>query len=292
MVKKRKQVRRQHSLQVVTLCISTAMVLILIGMVVLTVFTSSNLSSFVKENLSVTMILQPDIDEQAAATLYEQVKGERFTSVANYISKEQALADGTRELGANPAEFAGQNPFTSEIDVNLKADYANNDSINWISKRLKSYRGVSDVTYRQDLVESVNNTLGKVGIVLSVIAILLTIVSFSLINNTIRLSVYARRFSIHTMKLVGASWGYIRAPFLKRAIMQGFVSALIAIVVLGGCVLSLYSYEPEISKVLSWDTLVVTALIMLCFGIFIATLCSALSVNRFLRMKAGDLYKI
>lgn len=292
MVKKRNKARKQHSLQIVTLCISTAMVLILIGMVVLTVFTSRNLSSFVKENLSITMILQPDMDEQEAATLYQQVKSECFVNVANYISKEQALADGTKELGTNPAEFAGQNPFTGEIEVNLKADYANNDSIAWIAKDLKSHRGVSDVTYRQDLVKSVNDTLSKIGIVLVVIAILLTIVSFSLINNTIRLSVYARRFSIHTMKLVGASWNYIRAPFLKRAVLQGFVSGLIAILVLGGCVFSLYTYEPEITTVLSWGILLITAVIMLGFGIFIATLCSWLSVNRFLRMKAGDLYKI
>ncbi|WP_449017180.1 cell division protein FtsX [Prevotella sp.] len=292
MAKKRNKARSRHSLQVVTLCISTAMVLMLIGMVVLTGFTSRNLSSYVKENLTITMILQPDMNTEESTALCERIRTLHYINSLNFISKEQALKEGTRELGANPAEFAGENPFTGEIEVQLKANYANNDSIRNIVQQLRTYRGVSDITYPQSLVESVNQTLGKISLVLLVIAVLLTIVSFSLINNTIRLSIYARRFSIHTMKLVGASWNFIRAPFLRRAVLEGLVSALLAIVVLGIGMCFLYDYEPEITKVLSWEALVITAIVMLAFGVIIATFCSWLSVNKFLRMKAGDLYKI
>lgn len=292
MTKKRNKARSRHSLQVVTLCISTAMVLMLIGMVVLTGFTSRNLSSYVKENLTITMILQPDMNTEESSALCQRIRNLHYINSLNFISKEQALKEGTRELGANPAEFAGENPFTGEIEVQLKANYANNDSIRNIVQQLRTYRGVSDITYPQSLVESVNQTLGKISLVLLVIAVLLTIVSFSLINNTIRLSIYARRFSIHTMKLVGASWNFIRAPFLRRAVLEGLVSALLAIAVLGVGICFLYDYEPEITKVLSWDALVITAFVMLAFGVIIATFCSWLSVNKFLRMKAGDLYKI
>ena len=292
MAKKRNKARSRHSLQVVTLCISTAMVLMLIGMVVLTGFTSRNLSSYVKENLTITMILQPDMNTEESSALCQRIRNLQYINSLNFISKEQALKEGTRELGANPAEFAGENPFTGEIEVQLKANYANNDSIRNIVQQLRTYRGVSDITYPQSLVESVNHTLGKISLVLLVIAVLLTIVSFSLINNTIRLSIYARRFSIHTMKLVGASWNFIRAPFLRRAVLEGLVSALLAIAVLGVGMCFLYDYEPEITKVLSWEALVITALVMLAFGVIIATFCSWLSVNKFLRMKAGDLYKI
>lgn len=292
MAKKRNKARSRHSLQVVTLCISTAMVLMLIGIVVLTGFTSRNLSSYVKENLTITMILQPDMNTEESTALCERIRTLHYINSLNFISKEQALKDGTKELGANPAEFAGENPFTGEIEVQLKANYANNDSIRNIVQQLRTYRGVSDITYPQSLVESVNQTLGKISLVLLVIAVLLTIVSFSLINNTIRLSIYARRFSIHTMKLVGASWNFIRAPFLRRAVLEGLVSALLAIVVLGIGMCFLYDYEPEITKVLSWEALVITAIVMLAFGVIIATFCSWLSVNKFLRMKAGDLYKI
>ena len=292
MAKKRNKARSHHSLQVITLCISTAMVLMLIGMVVLTGFTSRNLSSYVKENLTITMILQPDMNTEESSALCQRIRNLQYINSLNFISKEQALKEGTRELGANPAEFAGENPFTGEIEVQLKANYANNDSIRNIVQQLRTYRGVSDITYPQSFVESVNHTLGKISLVLLVIAVLLTIVSFSLINNTIRLSIYARLFSIHTMKLVGASWNFIRAPFLRRAVLAGLVSALLAIAVLGVGMCFLYDYEPEITKVLSWETLVITALVMLAFGVIIATFCSWLSVNKFLRMKAGDLYKI
>ena len=292
MAKKRNKARSRHSLQVVTLCISTAMVLMLIGMVVLTGFTSRNLSSYVKENLTITMILQPDMNTEESSALCQRIRNLHYINSLNFISKEQALKEGTRELGANPAEFAGENPFTGEIEVQLKANYANNDSIRNIVQQLRTYRGVSDITYPQSLVESVNQTLGKISLVLLVIAVLLTIVSFSLINNTIRLSIYARRFSIHTMKLVGASWNFIRAPFLRRAVLEGLVSALLAIAVLGIGICLLYEKEPEITKLLSWDALIITAIVMLAFGVIIATFCSWLSVNKFLRMKAGDLYKI
>ncbi len=292
MTKRRNKARKHRSLQVVTLCISTAMVLILIGMVVLTVFTSRNLSSYVKENLTITMILQPDMSNEECSALCERVDQLEYINSLKFISKEEALKEGTKELGANPAEFAGENPFTAEIELQLQANYANNDSIKGIAKQLKSFKGVSDVTYRQDLVESVNRTLGKIGLVLLVIAALLTIVSFSLINNTIRLSVYARRFTIHTMKLVGASWNFIRMPFLRRAVMLGFISAMIAIIVLGIGMSFLYKYDPEITVILDYDVLFITAGVMLAFGILITFICSWLSVNKFLKMKAGDLYKI
>lgn len=292
MGKNRKKSRNRTGLQVVTLCISTAMVLILLGMVVLTVFTGKNLSSYAKERLTVTMILAENMTEPEAQNLCEKVKKLPYIASINYISKEQALKEGTKELGADPSEFAGMNPFTASIELQLTPDYANNDSIAKISKQLQQYKKVSEIDYRQDLINSVNNTLRKISFVLLFLAALLTIVSFSLINNTVRLSVYARRFSIHTMKLVGASWGFIREPFLKRAITQGFVSALIALVILGSGVYGLYQYEPEIQKFLSWEELAITAGTVLLFGVLITTLCAWGSVNKFLRMKAGDLYKI
>ncbi len=292
MVKKRNKTRSRHSLQVVTLCISTAMVLVLIGIVVLTVFTGRNLSNYVKENLTLTMILQPDMSDGESIALAKRVDGLSYINHIKYISKDQALKEGTKELGANPAEFAGENPFTAEIEIQLKAQYANNDSIQWISKQLKEYKGVSEVSYRQDLINSVNRTLNRISIVLLIIAGLLTIVSFSLINNTIRLSVYARRFSIHTMKLVGASWNFIRMPFIRQAVGEGLLSALLALAVLGIGMFALYNYEPEMTTIIDASVMAFTALIVLAVGVIITTFCAWLSVNKFLRMKAGDLYKI
>ena len=129
-------------------------------------------------------------------------------------------------------------------------------------------------------------------LVLLVLAGLLTFVSFSLINNTVRLSIYARRFSIHTMKLVGASWGFIRRPFVMQAVGIGVVAALLAIGILGGCIYALSRYEEGLFNVVTWDVLAVTGGSILLFGVLITALCAGISVNKFLRMKAGELYKI
>lgn len=292
MGKKRNGTRNRFRLQGVTLCISTAMVLVLLGLVVFSVLIGRNLSSYVKENLVVTMWLDQDMSDTEAQQFCKKLRTRPFINNLQYVSKEQALKDGIKDLGADPTEFADGNPFLSSIELTLNANYANSDSLRWISKELKNHPKVNEIAYQKDLVDAVNKNIAKISIVLLFLAVLLTIVSFSLINNTVRLGIYARRFSIHTMKLVGASWGFIRKPFLKQALWVGIVAAIIAILVLGGLIYALYYYEPQILTVLDWKVAVITASVVLLFGIIITTLCANISVNKFLKMTAGDLYKI
>ena len=292
MGKKRNRTRNRFRLQGITLCISTAMVLVLLGLVVFSVLIGRNLSSYVKENLVVTMWLDQDMSDTEAQQICKKLRTRPFINNLQYVSKEQALKDGIKDLGADPSEFADGNPFLSSIELTLNANYANSDSLRWISKELKNQPKVNEIAYQKDLVDAVNKNIAKISIVLLFLAVLLTIVSFSLINNTVRLGIYARRFSIHTMKLVGASWGFIRKPFLKQALWVGIVAAIIAIIVLGGLIYTLYYYEPQILTVLDWKVAVITASVVLLFGIIITTLCANISVNKFLKMTAGDLYKI
>lgn len=292
MGKKQNKARNHRGLQAITLCISTAMVLILLGMVVFSVLTARNLSAYVKENLTVTMMLAEDITMPEAQKLCKELEHRSYISNLTYISKEQVLKEQKAELGVDPSEFAGGNPYLSSIELQLKADYANNDSLKWITKELKKNASVQELEYPKDLINEVNQTLSKINVVLLVLAVLLTIISFSLINNSVKLGIYARRFSIHTMKLVGASWGFIRRPFLCRSITIGVVAALIAIAVLGTCIYVLYYHEPDVLTVITWPVMAITAGAVLVFGILITVLCSYFSVNRFLRMKAGELYKI
>ena len=157
---------------------------------------------------------------------------------------------------------------------------------------MKKNPKVADVAYQVDLMDSVNRNLTKMNLLLLVIAALLTFVSFALISNFVRLSVYSRRFLIHTMKLVGASWGFIRRPFMKQGLVVGIIAALLAIVVLGACVYGLYYYEPNMMVVITWRELVITAVAVLLFGIIITSVSAYISVNKFLRMTPGELYKI
>ena len=233
MRKKQYKPRNHRGLQVVTLCISTAMVLVLLGLVIFSVLMGRNLSSYVKENLVVQVMLEQDVTNPEGLQMCKRLKARPYVKGLTYISKEQALQEATHDLGTNPSEFAGVNPFQPSIEITTQADYANNDSLKWIAKELKSYSRVTEVSYQHDLIEQVNNSLTKLSIGLLIVAALLTFISFSLINNTVRLGIYARRFSIHTMKLVGASWGFIRKPFIKRAVLVGVVAALLADGVLG-----------------------------------------------------------
>jgi hypothetical protein len=293
MVKNRRKPRRHSGLQAVTLCISTALVLILLGLVVFSTLTGRNLSSYVKENLVVTMMLEQDMMDNEAQAVCKRLEMRPYIKNVVFINKQQSLKEATKEMGINPAEFTdGVNPFSSLIELTLKSDYANSDSLTWIAAELKKYPKVSEINYQRDLIDSVNRNLAKIGLGMLVLAILLTFVSFTLINNTVKLDIYARRFSIHTMKLVGASWSFIRGPFIRRAVFTGLLAALLAIAVLGGGIYALYRYEPEILNVVTWREMAITAGAVVLFGIIITALCANISVNKFLKMKAGELYNI
>ncbi|MBO4896229.1 MAG: permease-like cell division protein FtsX [Prevotella sp.] len=292
MKKRKKDAGNRRGVQLVTLCISTAMVLVLLGLVVFSVQTSRNLSQWVKENLTVTVMLSDDVSVNGAKLLCRDLYHRPYSRNIDYISKEQALKEQSEAMGSDPSEFLGVNPFPATLELQLHSDYANRDSLKWIARELQKNPKITDVAYQVDLMDSVNRNLTKVNLVLLALAVLLTFVSFSLINNTVRLSVYSRRFIIHTMKLVGASWGFIRKPFMKQALLVGVIAALIAIAVLGGCVYALYYYEPNIISIITWRELTITAVAVLLFGIIITAACSYISVNKFLRMSAGELYKI
>lgn len=292
MKKRKKHNNRRGGLQVVTLCISTALVLILLGLVVFTGLVANNLSDYVKENLTVTVMFDGGVSNQQAKLECNKMKTRRFVSHLDFISSDQALKEQKAALGADPSEFLGGNPFTPSCEIYLKAEYANSDSIKWITKQLKANKLVEEVTYQQDLMNSVNKNVQKIGLVLLVLAVVLLFVSFSLINNTVRLTIFARRFTINTMKLVGASWSFIRAPFLKMAVVEGLIAGVLADLSLGGCVYALYTYEPDILAVVTPEVLAITGGSVLLFGICITSLCVYISVNHFLKMRANELYKV
>ena len=215
-------------MQFITSSISTMLVLLLLGLVVFFVLTANNLSVYVRENIAFSVIVSDDIKEPEILKFQKALNEKPYVKQTTYISKKQALEEQTQAMGTDPTEFLGYNPFTASIDIRLNSEYANSDSIQWIEKELLANKKVLEINYPQDLIDSVNRNLKKISFFLLGLAALLTFISFALINNTIRLTIYSKRFLIHTMKLVGASWSFIRRPFLVRNVWVGILAASMA----------------------------------------------------------------
>lgn len=290
-----KHTSRQTSffdMQFVTSCISTTLVLLLLGMVVFFVLAAHNLSVYVKENINFSIVISDDMKERDILRLQKSLNGESFVKSTEYISKKQALKEQTEAMGTDPQEFLGYNPFSASIEVKLKSDYANADSIAKIEKQIRKNTDIQDVLYQKDLVDAVNDNIRKISLLLLGLAVILAMISFALINNMIRLSIYSKRFLIHTMKLVGASWSFIRRPFLRRNFWIGVLAAGLADGLLWAAATWLVEQEPELIKVITPEVMLLVSVAVLAFGVLITWLCAFFSVNKYLRMKAGALYRI
>ena len=215
------------STQFITAAISTTLVLVLLGTIVLFVITAQNLSTYVRENINISVLISDEMDSVQVKSMENSLKQARYAKSVEFISKEQALVEEIQAQGIDPTEFIGMNPYTASFEIKINAEHANPDSINAAVKKLKGNPDVVDVIYSKDLIKSVNDNIRKVSIILLIIAALFTYISFALINNTVRLTIFSKRFIINTMKLVGASWNFIRRPFLAQRYNLGLVSAIL-----------------------------------------------------------------
>lgn len=284
--------KRAIDIQFITACISTSLVLLLLGSVVLVVLTAGRLSDHVRENLELSLLLNDEVKTEDVNSIVSYVKAQRYTKEVRYISKEAILAEQTASMGLDPTEFLGYNPYTASIEVKLKADYANTDSIIPIKSRLMRYTQIREISYPSELMDNVNENIQKISALLLALALALSLISFALINNTIKLTIYSQRFLLHTMKLVGASWGFIRRPFLARNLGIGIASGLLANGMIGGGIYLLLRHEPQMSHLFTMPVLAIVGGSVMLFGMLITMWCAFVSINRFLRMKAGDLYYI
>ena len=285
--------KKRHSswkMQALTSTISTTMVLVLLGIVTITMLTARTLSRTVREDLTVTVILEDGTETEEAKKLQAELAGEPYVAHINYISPEQALAEQIESMGVEPTEFLGENPFSISMELRMTAEYACNDSLNWITSGLKAKPNVADGIYQKDLVESLNRNLKRISLALLAVAMLLVVVSLVLINNTVRLSVFSHRFTIHTMKLVGARWGIIRRPFLRLATFIGLASATLADgMLIAGCKWA-ESYDSTVATYVTTQSLGIMTAILYGTGLVITLACTYLSVTSALRKKESDLY--
>ena len=278
--------------QTISVYISTTLVLLLLGIMGLLFIGGESASERIKESFKMTLVIDDKADDTSIANLQKFVDKKDYIQESKYISKEQALQEEAESLGYDPLELLGYNPYEAQIEVTLKNDYTNTDKMAEIEKDLKKNKLISEVIYHKDNIDKVNENINKIALMLLTLLLLLTVISWSLIGNLVRLSIYSKRFILHTMKLVGATWGFIRKPFLLNNMCIGLVSGIIANTVLGTGIYMLQESSPEVASLLSMDKLAIVAAAVILFGVTICTLCAYLSVNRFLRMRNNDLYFI
>ncbi|HIZ32852.1 MAG TPA: permease-like cell division protein FtsX [Candidatus Bacteroides merdigallinarum] len=281
----------KFDMQFVTATISTTLVLLLLGMALFFVLTARNLSVYVRENINFSLILDDGMAQRDIQHLQRSLEKQPFVKELTYISKEDALKEYVREMGVDPRRFAGYNPLRASIEIRLRSAYANTDSIARIEEQLGQEALVKDVVYQQELIDSINRNIGRISLLLLGLAALLLLISFALINNTIKLTIYAKRFLIHTMKLVGASWSFIRRPFLRRNFWIGLFAGLLADAILWGLAGWLVTTEPGLVAVVTSRVMGLVAAAVLVAGVLITTLCAWMSINRYLQMRSDALYK-
>ena len=288
--KRRKKNKMHWNVQAITSTISTSLVLILIGLVILLSLTARVVADSVKENLTVTIVLNDDVQTNQAKQLQDSLCTLRYVGNIDYISREQAMQEQIESMGIDPTEFLGANPFSISMEIKVKPEYSVTDSLQWISTELRSTKSIAEVIYQKDLVDSLNRNLQRASFFLLAIAMLLIVISLSLINNTVRLSIYNHRFLLYTMKLVGARWSFIRRPFLIKAFWMGIASALIANTALFAGIYWAASHDEDVFRYVTQQNMAYTAIAILVVGLVLTIVCTFFSVNHCLKMRRSKLY--
>lgn len=290
MVKQKK--KRKIDLLFITACISTSLVLLLIGIVTLLLLTASDLSRHLRQEMTVEVILKESITDTQLSSLRRSIEAAPYCAVCSYISKDEALKEMTKAMGTDPSQFLEYNPFYASLNIRLEADYACSDSLKVIEKKIAAKEGVREVSWQKDLLDVINSNIHKVAGILLILAVILSLVSFTLINNTIKLTIYAQRFILYSMKLVGAKWSFIRRPFIRRNLWIGLASALLTCLMIWyGLQLGL-KYEPWLIMLAEPRILIPVFGVVTIIGLLITGICALHSVNRFLRMKSGELHYV
>jgi len=270
--------------------ISLSLVLFVVGVLALLIINTQRVSDYVKENIGFTIMLIDGINEIEIIKFQKELKSANFTKNISFTTKEQATRQLKQDLGEDFVSFLGYSPLLSSIDIKLNAQYANSDSLQKVTKELAENPIVFDTYYQKDLLDKLNNNLQKLSFFLLVFCILLFFIAFVLINNTIRLSVYAKRFLIKTMRLVGATDIYIQRPFLIKGLNQGLYSSIFAIFMLIG---SIKLIQGESTNVLHVDDLKIIGIVFILIflsGLLLSLFSTFFAVKKYINLNENEIY--
>ncbi len=290
MSKKQKNTSRKLRSSYFISTISIALVLFLLGMIGMLVLNANRLSSYVKENLGLTVMLENDAKDEEVKKIEKLLLASPMVKSVDYLSKDEAAEELKERLGEDFVEFIGYNPLLSSLEVKLYAQYATPEGMRQVETMLKDYNEVREVHYQKDIVNLIHENVSRISVVLLGFSLVMLLVATTLINNAVRLMVYSKRFLIRTMQFVGATDSFIRRPFVSQGVLQGVIGGLIANILLSGVI---YLSAQEMSGVIGFENLVVVGILfalVFLVGIILTLICTTVSVNNYLNVRTADLY--
>ena len=270
--------------------ISLSLVLFVIGLLGLVLINAQRLSNYVKENIGFTIMLKEVVNEIEIMNFQKTLDASDFAKSSTFVSKEQATKDLQNDLGEDFVSFLGYSPLLASFDVKLNASYANTDSLAFIKAELNNYPLVHTIFYQENLIDKLNSNVNRLSFFLFSFCLLLFVIAFALINNTIRLSVYSKRFLIRTMKLVGATNSFIQRPFLIKGIYQGIYSSIFAIFMLIGSIQLIQSETASILNITDLKIIGLIFIIIFIFGFFLSWISTFFAVRKFIKQNESELY--
>ncbi|MBE6227749.1 MAG: ABC transporter permease [Bacteroidales bacterium] len=270
--------------------ISISLVLLLVGVASMLLVNAKGVSDYFKENMQVSVLMKQNVSEEDAMAFCDRLENERYIRSTVYVSREQGERELARQLGDDFLDIFETSPIPVSIDVTLTAEYVSSDSLEVVRAELSESPLVDEVNYQRSLVDALNANLSRISLILAFFIALLLFISYVLINNTVRLNVYARRFTIHTMKLVGATRSFIRAPFLVQAAFQGIFSAFLAIIALLGILFFMRSEFEQMFEIFRLELLLMVMGIVMVSGLLICLTSTYFVVNKLVSLKKDELY--
>jgi cell division transport system permease protein len=282
--------RRRYQSSYITTLVSITLVLFMLGLLGLTVLHAKRLSDYVKENIGFRIYMKSNVREAEIVQLQKVLDATEYVKSTEYITPEKAAKELSEDLGEDFIDFLGYNPLPPAIDLRLKASYANVDSLQMIESYLMKNENVKEVFYVKSLVHLINSNIRKISVLLLGFSGLLLIIAVALINNTIRLSVYSKRFLIKSMQLVGATQGFIRRPFILKGVAQGLYSAVITLILITGILYWIRNEFPELIELQDLELLLALYGIVILLGIIISWTSTFFAVRKYLRIKGDNLY--
>ncbi|MBQ7762705.1 MAG: permease-like cell division protein FtsX [Flavobacteriales bacterium] len=288
--KKEKYERRRVRSSYVSVVVSTTLVLFVAGLIGLLVLSTDKLSAHIKENFAVGVTLKSTAKEQDVKQLMRSIEVSDYAKGAAYVSRKDALETLKADLGGDFVDFIGENPLSDKIDVFFKAPYAQSATVDSVSAELMKNELVASVDYNRLMLDEINTNIRAISLWLSVFAALFLVISVLLINNSVRLTIYSKRFTIKTMQLVGATRQFISRPFITRLLLNGLLSAFIAIAMLSGIIYYLYRWQSEYRIIIDFEMIGILFAAVIAISAVINVLSGRFAIRKFLRMDAEDLY--